>query len=198
MAGQHGPVRLLFPMISSLDEVRACHEVIGEARRALRRKKIPHAAKLPVGVMIEVPAAVRLIERLVAEVDFFAIGTNDLIQYLLAADRNNPLVSKYYDPLHPAVLQALAEVTASANRHGKSICLCGEMATDPLNLMVLLGMGLREFSMPAPYIPRTKSFLSGMPLTLAERAWREILPMGTSSEIRAHLASLLSEVELGH
>jgi len=198
MAGRHGPVRLLFPMISSLEEVRACHEVIGEAQRFLRRKKIPHAAKLPVGVMIEVPAAVRLAGRLAAEVDFFAMGSNDLIQYLLAADRNNPLVSKYYDPLHPAVLQSIAEVAEVTSRLGKSLSLCGEMATDPLNLMVLLGMGLREFSMPAPYIPRTKSFLSGLPLSLTERAWREVSSMGTSTEIRAHLAGLLSEVELGH
>ncbi len=198
MASQHGPVRLLFPMISSLDEVRACHEVIAEARQALKRMKIPHQANLPIGVMIEVPAAVRLVERLADEVDFFALGTNDLIQYLLAADRNNPLVSKYYDPLHPAVLNAIAEVAGVAGRLGKSLCLCGEMATDPLNLMVLLGMGLREFSMPAPYIPRTKSFLSGLSQALAEKAWREVATLGTSNEIRAHLAGLLAEVELGH
>ena len=198
MAGQHGPVRLLFPMISSLDEVRACREVITEAHRALQRKKIPHVVKLPVGVMIEVPAAVRMVDKLAPEVDFFALGTNDLIQYLLAADRNNPLVSKYYDPLHPAVLQAIAEVAGASRCLDKSLCLCGEMATDPLNLMVLLGMGLREFSMPAPYIPRTKSFLSGLSLSLAERAWREVSSLGTSGEIRAHLAGLLAEVELGH
>jgi len=198
MASQHGPVRMLFPMISSLDEVRACREVVTEAHRALQRKKIPHAAKLPVGVMVEVPAAVRMVDKLAPEVDFFALGTNDLIQYLLAADRNNPLVSKYYDPLHPAVLHAIAEVASVSGRLGKSLCLCGEMATDPLNLMVLLGMGLREFSMPAPYIPRTKSFLSGLPLSLAEQAWREVSSLGTSREIREHLTSLLVDVELGH
>jgi phosphotransferase system enzyme I (PtsP) len=198
MAGRHGPVRLLFPMISSLDEVRDCRSVIAEAQRALKRAGVPHAPHLPVGVMIEVPAAVRLVSRLAREVDFFALGTNDLIQYLLAADRNNPLVSKYYDPLHPAVLQAIAEVVASAGKFGRSVCLCGEMATDPLNLLTLLGMGLREFSMPAPYIPRTKAFLKGVTLSLAERAWAEISILDTSTQVRSRLGQLLEAVELGH
>ena len=198
MAGRHGPVRLLFPMISSLDEVRDCRSVIAEAQRALKRAGVPHAPHLPVGVMIEVPAAVRLVSRLAREVDFFALGTNDLIQYLLAADRNNPLVSKYYDPLHPAVLQALAEVVASAGKFGRSVCLCGEMATDPLNLLTLLGMGLREFSMPAPYIPRTKAFLKGVTLSLAVRAWEEISVLDTSTQVRSRLGQLLEAVELGH
>jgi phosphotransferase system enzyme I (PtsP) len=197
MAGRHGPVRLLFPMISSLDEVRACRKVITEAQQALKRAKIPYAANLPVGVMIEVPAAVRLVSRLVREVDFFALGTNDLIQYLLAADRNNPLVSKYYDPLHPAVLQAIAEVVAAAARGGRDICLCGEMATDPINLLVLMGMGLREFSMPAPYIPRTKAFLQSIPDSLIAMAWTEASRLDTSNEIRTCLAHLVAAVEPG-
>lgn len=197
MAGRHGPVRLLFPMISSLDELRACREVIGEAQRNLKRGKIPHAAHLPVGVMIEVPAAVRLASRLAREVDFFALGTNDLIQYLLAADRNNPLVSKFYDPLHPAVLQAIAEVVVAADHSGKGVCLCGEMATDPVNLLVLLGMGLREFSMPAPYIPRTKAFLQNLPDSLVARAWEEASRLDTSSEIRTCLTQLLTSTGTG-
>jgi phosphotransferase system enzyme I (PtsP) len=145
--------------------------------------------------MIEVPAAVRLVSRLAREVDFFALGTNDLIQYLLAADRNNPLVSKYYDPLHPAVLQTIAEVVAAAGRAGKDICLCGEMATDPINLLVLLGMGLREFSMPAPYIPRTKAFLQGLSNSIITRAWEEASSLDTSDEIRTCLTHLLAAIK---
>ncbi len=197
MAGRHGPIRLLFPMISSIDEVHACREVISEARQALKRARIPHAGQLPVGVMIEVPAAVRLASRLVREVDFFALGTNDLIQYLLAADRNNPLVSKYYDPLHPAVLQAIAEVVAFAEKSGRSVCLCGEMATDPLNLLALLGMGLREFSMPAPYIPRTKAFLQDITVEFARKAWEEISVLDTSAQIRMHLGHLVEKTGPG-
>ena len=196
MAGHYGPVRLLFPMISSLEEVHACREVIAEAAQTLASAGIPHARKLPVGVMIEVPAAVRLVSRLAREIDFFALGTNDLTQYLLAADRNNPLVSKYYDPLHPAVLQAVSEVTAAASRSGRGVCLCGEMATEPEILLILLGMGLREFSMPAPYIPRTKAFLAGIDLAFARQAWEAVTKLDTSAEIRAELARLLATMPL--
>ena len=198
MAGHFGTVRLLFPMISSLDEVRACREVVAEAEQVLATAGIAHARNLPVGVMIEVPAAVRLVARLAREVDFFAIGTNDLTQYLLAADRNNPLVSKYYDPLHPAVLQAVAEVTAAANQFGRGVCLCGEMATEPENLLILLGMGLREFSMPAPYIPRTKAFLADIDLTFARQAWAGVARLDTGAEIRAELARLLDTMATAH
>jgi phosphotransferase system enzyme I (PtsP) len=198
MAGCDGPVKLLFPMISSLDETRACHEVIEEARKNLQKEGIPYSNDVPIGVMIEVPAAVRLVPRLAKEVDFFALGTNDLIQYLLAADRNNPLVSKYYDPLHPAVLQVLKEVTDTAVSLGKGVCLCGEMASDPLNIMLLLGMGLREFSMPAPFIPRIKAFLKGVSLEMACRRYAEVHAMDNSEQIKKHLASLLEEVELGY
>jgi len=198
MAGCHGPVKLLFPMISSLDETRACLDVVAEARHNLEREGLACPEKVPVGVMVEVPAAVRMVPRLAKEVDFFALGTNDLIQYLLAADRNNPLVSKYYDPLHPAVLQVLKEVTETAFSMGKGVSLCGEMATDPLTMLLLLGMGLREFSMSAPFIPRTKAFLKGVPMELATRCYMEIREMDSSETIRQHLAKMLEEIELGH
>ncbi|MDH3997449.1 MAG: diguanylate phosphodiesterase, partial [Desulfuromonadales bacterium] len=193
-----GPVKLLFPMISSLEETLACMEVVLEARENLDKEGIPCLRDIPVGVMIEVPAAVRIVQQLAKHVNFFALGTNDLVQYLLAADRNNPLVSKYYDPLHPAVVQVLHEVTAHANRLDKGVCLCGEMASDPMNLMLLLGMGLREFSMPAPFIPRTKAFLKGVSLDVAERCFTKAISMDSSTAIRAHLAKALTEVELGH
>ncbi len=198
LAGQHGPVKLLFPMISSLDETRACIDVVKEARNNLEKEGLPCPAKIPLGVMIEVPAAVRLVPQLANEVDFFALGTNDLIQYMLAADRNNPLVSKYYDPLHPAILQVLYEVTDIAQSLGKGVSLCGEMATDPLNLLLLLGMGIREFSMPAPFIPRTKAFLKGVSMEMARRRYMEVHGMDSSIQIRAHLAETLAEVELGY
>ena len=145
--------------------------------------------------MIEVPAAVQLAPQLAREVDFFALGTNDLIQYMLAADRNNPLVNKYYDPLHPAILQVLNSVAEVARRDGKGLCLCGEMASDPLNFLVLIGMGIREFSMASPFIPRTKAMLRDLPAKTARRAVREVLQLGTSSAIRAHLVKILQEIE---
>jgi phosphotransferase system enzyme I (PtsP) len=198
MAGCHGQVKLLFPMISSMDETIACLEVVEEARANLTKEGIEFADNVPVGVMIEVPAAVRLVPRLANKVDFFALGTNDLVQYLLATDRNNPLVSKYYDPLHPAVLQVLYEVTDTALSMGKGVSLCGEMATDPLTLLLLIGMGLREFSMPAPFIPRTKAFLKGVSLETACKRYTEIHRMDSSTEIRAHLAEILEDIEMGY
>jgi len=198
MAGLHGQVKLLFPMISSMDETNACLEVIEEARANLTKEGIKFAENVPVGVMIEVPAAVRIVPRLAEKVDFFALGTNDLVQYLLATDRNNPLVSKYYDPLHPAVLQVIHDVAETALAMSKGVSLCGEMATDPLTLLLLIGMGLREFSMPAPFIPRTKAFIKGVSLETACKCYTEIRRMDSSTEIRAHLAGVLEEVELGY
>jgi phosphotransferase system enzyme I (PtsP) len=194
MAGRHGRVRLLLPMISSVEEVRACKTVLAEARQALIREGVPFAEEVPLGVMIEVPAAVRLARQLAREVDFFALGTNDLIQYLLAADRNNPLVSKYYDPLHPAVLQVLHDITEVAETLDKGLCLCGEMASDPLNFLALIGLGIREFSMPAPFIPRTKALLSRLSARQARNAIRSILEMSESGEIRSYLSKILTEL----
>ena len=198
MAAVHGQVKLLFPMISSMDETRACLEVVDEARANLKKEGLDCADNVPLGVMIEVPAAVRMVPQLANLVDFFALGTNDLVQYLLAADRNNPLVSKYYDPLHPAVLQVLYEVTDTALSMGKGVSLCGEMATDQLTLLLLIGMGLREFSMPAPFIPRTKAFLKGVSMEMARRRYTEIHGMDSSVQIRKHLAEVLEEIELGY
>ncbi|WP_432822194.1 phosphoenolpyruvate--protein phosphotransferase [Trichloromonas sp.] len=194
MAGVHGPVKLLFPMISGLEEVRACKEVIEEARTVLSREKIPFAQTVPIGVMIEVPAAVMLAPQLAREVDFFALGTNDLIQYMLAADRNNPLVNKYYDPLHPAILQVLNQVAATARQQGKGLCLCGEMASDPMNFLVLYGMGIDEFSMPSPFIPRIKAFLRDLPSDVAHQAAAKALTMTDSASIRGHLVGVLKEI----
>jgi len=194
MAGMHGPVKLLFPMISGLEEVRACRQVVAEACDNLLKDGILFAETIPIGVMIEVPAAVQMAEQFAHEVDFFALGTNDLIQYLLAADRNNPLVKKYYDPLHPAVLRVLHDVTQVAQLHDKGLCLCGEMASDPANLLLLVGMGIREFSMPAPFIPRTKAFLAGLDLKTARKAAREALTLTDSAAIRAHLGKILQKL----
>ncbi len=196
MAGVHGPVKLLLPMISSLEEVRACKAVLAEARDNLRRDGVAFAEEVPLGVMIEVPAAVQLAPQLAREVDFFALGTNDLIQYMLAADRNNPLVSKYYDPLHPAILQVLHGVTEVARSRDKGLCLCGEMASDPLSFLLLIGLGIREFSMPAPFIPRTKALLGKISARAARKAAREVLEMGESAQIRKALARVLRELQL--
>jgi phosphotransferase system enzyme I (PtsP) len=196
MAACHGPVKMLFPMISGVEEIRECKAVVEEACQNLAKEGVPFVADVPLGMMVEVPAAVQLAAWLAREVDFFALGTNDLIQYMLAADRNNPLVNRYYDPLHPAILQVLHNVAQIAKKQGKGLCLCGEMANDPLNLLALVGMGIREFSMAAPFIPRMKMMLSRISSHAAEKAAKRILKMGESNEIRACLTKLLKSTDL--
>jgi len=195
MAGIHGSVKLLFPMISGIEEIQACKEVIKEAKDNLRREKIPFADDIPIGVMIEVPAAVQMCKFLAVEVDFFALGTNDLVQYMLAADRNNPLVNKYYNPLHPSILQAIKYVNDTATRLGKGVCLCGEMAADPLSFTILLGIGIREFSMVSPFIPRTKAFLSDLSCARATQIADKVLTMDSTVKIHDYLISMLQNHE---
>ncbi|MCD6526948.1 MAG: phosphoenolpyruvate--protein phosphotransferase [Desulfuromonas sp.] len=195
MAGKHGTVKLLFPMISGIEEIRSCKEVVEEAKENLRREQIDFADDIPIGVMIEVPAAVQMCKFLALEVDFFALGTNDLVQYMLAADRNNPLVNKYYNPLHPSILQAIKYVSDTATRLGKGICLCGEMASDPLSFLVLLGIGIREFSMVAPFIPRTKAFLADLDCSAATEIAQQVLQMGGSEHIHDYLTKAMHQLE---
>ena len=189
MAGAHGPVRILFPLITSLDEVRRCKAVVAEAAEALAREGVAFARAVPLGVMIEVPAAVWQAPALAAEVDFFSVGTNDLVQYLLAADRTNPLVSRYYDHLHPAVVAALRHVAEAARREKCGLSICGEMASDPRAFLLLFGLGYREFSLPAPFIPRMKQLLAGISSADAAETAAECLRQGDASRI----ASLLDE-----
>jgi phosphotransferase system enzyme I (PtsP) len=192
MAAAHGPIRLLFPMISNMEEIRACKALVAEAKNHLRREEIPFAESIAIGAMIEVPAAVRLAPHLAREVDFFALGTNDLIQYLLAADRSNPLVQRYYDPLHPAVLLSLEYLAQVAEAQQIDICLCGEMATDPACLLALIGMGIRQFSLSAPYIPRLKEFISRIDSSEAEALAGRILQEADGSTIRRLLDEQIS------
>ena len=183
MAGVYGPVRILFPLITSLEEVRRCKAVVAEAREALTREGVAFEHEVPLGIMIEVPAAVWQAPELAGEVDFFSVGTNDLVQYLLAADRNNPLVRRYYDHLHPAVLAALRHVAEAARREKCGLSICGEMATEPRAFLLLFGLGYREFSLPAPFIPRMKQLLAGIsPADAAETA-AECLRQGDASRV---------------
>ncbi|MFO7812483.1 MAG: putative PEP-binding protein, partial [Pelovirga sp.] len=141
--------------------------------------------------MIELPAAIHLASHLAKEVDFFALGTNDLIQYLLAADRSNPRVQNHYDPLHPAVLQCIDRLVSVTRSEGKDLCLCGEMSTDPACLLALIGLGIRDFSLSAPYIPQLKNIINQLDSSAAEAVVRQALELGDSSDIRHLLDSHL-------
>jgi phosphotransferase system enzyme I (PtsP) len=193
-AGALGPVRMMFPMISSLEEIRRVKELLEEARSELDEAGLPYDRAMPIGIMIEVPAAVWLAPRLIEEVDFFSIGTNDLIQYLLAVDRNNSKVAPLYEPLHPAVLAAVADVARAAKDAGKWVGMCGEMASDPLCTLPLLGMGLDDLSMSPFFIPVVKRFIRSVSYAAAEDVAREIRGLATAKEVKGYLFARLKEL----
>ncbi|MDI6848425.1 MAG: phosphoenolpyruvate--protein phosphotransferase [Candidatus Saccharicenans sp.] len=176
-------VRLMVPMITEVEEVIELKHIVEELKTELRGKKIPFDENIPVGVMIEVPAAAVLIESIIKEVDYVSIGTNDLIQYYLAVDRGNESVSYLFKPHHPAVLRLLDRVIKAVNREGKEVTVCGEMAADPLSAIMLLGMGLRTFSMNPIFIPKVKKALRAVELKTAEEAVAEALKLKTAREI---------------
>lgn len=187
-----GPVRIMFPMISGMEEVRRAKELLEEAKRELTASGTPFDNKLLVGVMIEIPAAVTLADLLAREVDFFSVGTNDLIQYTLAIDRSNEQLSHLYQPLHPAVLRSLRRVVQAAHDAGIPACLCGEMAGDPLYLPVLLGLGFDELSMGAGSILRVKQILRRCTLERAASIAEGCFAFSTAAEVEMYLKSQIT------
>src|SRR5579863_677544 len=186
-AAAHHKVRLLFPMISSLEELASARAILIEAQAELDKEGLEHDPAIEVGIMVEVPAAVWLAPRLVREVDFFSIGTNDLIQYLLAADRNNPRVAHLYESLHPAVLSAIVEVVNVARGAGKEVCLCGEMASDPMATLLLVGMGLDQLSLSPLFIPVVRKLVREANYQTARHIAHDALQMASVQEIKGYL-----------
>jgi len=137
---------------------------------------------------------VELADRFIDEVDFFSIGTNDLIQYLLAVDRNNRKVASLYEPLHPAVLRAIASVVRVATASGKPVSLCGEMAADPVCTLVLIGLGLRDLSMSAFFIPVIKRLIRSVEIDIAERVASDVLELATVKEVKRHIFEVMREL----
>ena len=180
-------VRLLIPMVSSLEEISKVKEILAEVKEDLGHQEVPFDRQMELGIMVEVPSAVYLAPRLVREVDFLSIGTNDLIQYLLAVDRSNHKVAGLYEPLHPAVLSALHHTIESAKSEGKRVGMCGEMAGDPLCTLLLLGMGLEEFSMGSLFVPVVKRVIRSVSYQAAKAAAQIVLQMDTVGEIKRYL-----------
>jgi phosphotransferase system enzyme I (PtsI) len=146
-ASHYGPIRILVPMLSTVHELKQTLHLIGEAKRSLSEEGVPYNAAIQIGGMIEIPAAALSLNAFLSRLDFISIGTNDLIQYTLAIDRTDDAVAHLYDPLHPAVLHLVAAVIRGANKAEKSVAVCGEMAGDVRLTRLLLGFGLRQFSM---------------------------------------------------
>jgi phosphotransferase system enzyme I (PtsI) len=186
-ASAFGDVRILIPMVSSLEEVRATKVLLEEVKADLRRRGVPFGERIPLGIMIEVPSTVAIADLLAREVDFFSIGTNDLIQYSLAIDRINEQVAHLYEPLHPAVLRMVRQVVEAGHSRGISVAMCGEMAGEPGYVPVLLGLGLDELSMNALSIPKVKRLIRMATMEECRELVGELLKLSTTEEIREHL-----------
>ena len=193
-AAAHGPLRIMFPFVSGLEELRSARQAVARAADTLRARGVS-VPDVPVGVMIEVPSAALTADLLAAEADFFSIGTNDLIQYCLAVDRTDDRVSRLYDPLHPAILRTI-RLVVRAGRHGQiPVAVCGEMASDPVLLTLLVGLGLREFSMAPTALPLAKRVLRGLKSVEARQAANRALRARTTAEVEQTLMDLLSPVK---
>ncbi|MGE3819993.1 MAG: phosphoenolpyruvate--protein phosphotransferase [Isosphaeraceae bacterium] len=193
-AGRHGKVSMLFPMITTIEELRQVNRLVDETRRNLRREGVPFGEDVKTGVMVEVPAAAVCIDAMLRETDFISIGSNDLIQYLMAADRDNPKVAHLCESLSPAIFKVLQMVFDACRRTGTPVTLCGEMAGQSRAVLVLFGMGLRRFSMSPGFVPTIKALLGSVTTAQAERFAHHVLQLKTNEEIRTYLTARLHEV----
>jgi phosphotransferase system enzyme I (PtsI) len=194
-AGRQGPVRIMFPFVSGPGDLRLALALLDQAKVELRAEGVPFREDVPVGVNLEVPSAAVVVDLLAAEVDFFSVGTNDLIQYLLAVDRTDPRVSSLYEPLHPAVLRTLRRIVEAAEAHGRPLSVCGEMAGQPVEAVLLVGLGFRSLSMAPSAIPRVKEALRAVRAADARSLAERCLNLATCREIEAVVREALAPSE---
>jgi phosphotransferase system enzyme I (PtsI) len=197
-AGLYGDLWVMLPLVSTLDEFRQFRTFMAAMMEELESEDVPFSRDIRLGVMIEVPAAAMISDILAREVDFFSIGTNDLIQYSLAVDRNNEHVAYLYQPLHPAILRMLRWVIDNARAAGIEVSLCGEMGADPRYALVLVGMGLRRISMSPRQIPEVKTWIRDVSLTDLETLVQECAQYGTASEVHQHVEAFLARTLSPH
>jgi phosphotransferase system enzyme I (PtsI) len=182
-ASAHGRIQLMYPMISGAEEYERANAVLEECRQELRKIGQAFDEKLEVGAMIEIPSAASTADILAKTCDFFSIGTNDLIQYLLAIDRVNDRIAHLYEPTHPAVLRTLKNIVDEAHKQGIKVSVCGEMAGDPVYLPLLLGLGVDELSMTPPLLPAVKYFLRAMKMSDAKELTAHAMTLSSPKEI---------------
>lgn len=192
-AGAFGKTKILFPMISSVEEIVEAKKLLEETRQELLAQGESIAEKMEIGAMIEVPAAVVIADKLAREVDFFSIGTNDLIQYSLAIDRSNERLTYLYEPLHPAVLKLVKSVVDTAHEAGIRVSMCGEMAGDPMCTLILLGMELDELSMNHLAIPRIKKIIRESTLKESKLLLDKAFSFNMASEVREYVHDYMKE-----
>jgi phosphotransferase system enzyme I (PtsI) len=192
-ASAYGKVRILFPMISGIEEIHQAKRIFSEAKADLLAQGISAGEDIEIGVMIEVPSAVVVADALAREVDFFSIGTNDLIQYVLAIDRINERVTYLYEPLHPAVLRMIRQTVEAGHRAGIRVAMCGEMAGEPMYTMILLGMELDELSMNPVLIPRVKRIIRETTIEESKALLKRAMEFNSAVEIREFVEKTMKE-----
>ena len=192
-ASERRTVRIMFPMIASLEEVRQSKKLLEEAKRQLDERGQTYDPNIEVGIMVEVPSAVLVLEHLAAEVDFLSLGTNDLTQYTLAVDRGNERIAHLYTHFHPAVLHLIRRTVEVGHEHNRWVGVCGEMGADPLAIPFLVGVGLDEISVTPALIPETKKLIRSLRFNSMKRIAEEILQLGTAQEIETALREYLKK-----
>ena len=197
-AAVHGDLRIMLPLIVTVDEVRETRQLMEEAVRELSERRVPFRADVPLGAMVETPAAAIAADTLVRDVDFFSIGSNDLVQYTLAVDRGNANLAPRFTPFHPAVLRLIAQVQSTGAAHGIDVCVCGEMASQPLAVFALLGLGIRQLSVAPRGVAEVKRVIRGVRLAAAVEAARAALSAGTAREVETLLRRRLRTELEGH
>ena len=190
-AAVFGRVEMALPMITTIEEVKEVRQLIAETRRRLVSSKVK-IPDVPLGVMLEVPAAVLMMESLAVEADFFCVGTNDLIQYLMAVDRGNSRVAYLYQPLHPCVLRCLSNIAKIADKVKKPACICGEIAANPFYLVLLIGMGFTQLSVNSPSIPLIRRVANAVSLGDARKITRKALTLATAKDVYEYLAPAIA------
>jgi len=193
-AGQYGNVSLMFPMISTLEEVQRLRRLVERTRMTLVRQGTTFGQNIPFGIMIEVPAAAMCIDQLLDEVDFVSIGSNDLIQYLMAADRDNPKVAHLCEPFYPAVFRVLKLIISACVARDKPVTLCGEMAGRPRCFLPLMGMGLRRFSMSPAFVPTLKELTRSVTMEMCRQAAEQVVRLRTANEVRGYLTKRVRQL----
>jgi phosphotransferase system enzyme I (PtsI) len=192
-ASVHGNMQIMYPMVSGVDEIVRAGRLVVEAKAELKARGQPFDDDVKIGSMIEIPSAAATVDILSGECDFFSVGTNDLIQYLLAIDRVNVRIAHLYEPTHPAVVRTLRNVFAQAGRRKKPTGVCGVMAGDPIFAPLLLGLGATSLSMAPPLIPAVKYLVRNMRMSDARRLAREALELSDPKEIFARCETFYRE-----
>lgn len=195
-ASVFGKALIMFPMISGVQEVRQAKELLEEAKKELEAENKKYDKDIKVGIMVEIPSAAVSADIIAKEVDFFSIGTNDLCQYTIAVDRMNEKISHLYQPLHPAILRLVKNVIDASHKERIFTGMCGEMAGDPISTLILLGLGLDEFSMSASSIPQIKKIIRSVSMEEAKQIAQEALSLSTSEEIKEMVEKKLDHLNI--